>query len=89
MEKKSRISDCGLRDLRKTRGEIRMPVLIGLILIILLVTGHYGQAGTLSFRPAGLERTLFSKRFHSLTISGSVPEGAQIYHQSSFADQGI
>jgi hypothetical protein len=78
MKKKLGIGDCGLRDLRKTRGEIRIPVLIGLILIGLLVTGHYGQAATLSFQPAGLERTLFSKRFHSLTISGSAPEGAQI-----------
>ena len=78
MKKKLGIADGGWRDLRKIRGKIRIPVLIGLILIGLLVTGHYGQAATLSFQPAGLERTLFSKRFHSLTISGSAPEGAQI-----------
>ena len=44
MKKKLGIGIGGLRDLRKTRGEIRIPVLIGLILIGLLVTGQYGQA---------------------------------------------
>ncbi|MGC1405072.1 MAG: TIGR02186 family protein, partial [Thermodesulfobacteriota bacterium] len=73
-----RISDCGVRVLRKTPGEIRIPILIGLILMGLLVSSHYGQAGTLSFQPSGLERTLFSKRFHTLTISGSASEGDKI-----------
>jgi hypothetical protein len=45
---------------------------------VLVVTSQTGQAGTLSFQPAGLERTLLSKRFQPLTITGPVPEGAQI-----------
>lgn len=63
---------------RACHGGLKVPALIVLILLVLLVTSHYGQAGTLSFQPAGLERTLFSKRFHTLTVSGQVPEGAQI-----------
>ncbi|MBI5605548.1 MAG: TIGR02186 family protein [Deltaproteobacteria bacterium] len=105
MEKKLRIADCGLRNLKRSQVPVKVqgsrfkvqgseksnlifsgvylwglkvPALIGLGLIILLVTGHFAQAGTLTFQPAGLERTLFSKRFHDLTISGSAPEGAQI-----------
>ena len=50
----------------------------GLIFILLLLPAPDGQAGTLSFQPAGLERTLFSKRFHQLTISGPVAEGSRI-----------
>ena len=46
--------------------------------MVLLVTSQFGQAGTLRFEPAGLERTLFSNRFQTLTISGSAPEGAQV-----------
>jgi uncharacterized protein (TIGR02186 family) len=57
---------------------LRVPASISLIIIVLLATSYYGQAGTLTFQPAGLERTLFSKRFHTLTISGTAPEDAQI-----------
>ncbi|MGC1403165.1 MAG: hypothetical protein WA974_09585, partial [Thermodesulfobacteriota bacterium] len=46
---------------------LKVAALMGLALIVLLTTSHYGPAGTLSFQPAGLERTLFSKRFHTLT----------------------
>jgi uncharacterized protein (TIGR02186 family) len=42
------------------------------------ISTHPAQAGTLTFQPAGLERTLFSKRFHQMTISGTVPEGSQV-----------
>lgn len=56
----------------------RVLALTGLIFIVLLVTSPTGQAGTLSFQPAGLERTLLSKRSQPLTITGPVPEGAQI-----------
>jgi hypothetical protein len=53
--------------------------LIGvLVLFFLFISAPHGQAGTLNFQPAGLERTLFSKRFHQLTISGTVAEGSQI-----------
>lgn len=52
--------------------------LMSFFLLFLLVPGSYGQAGPLSFQPVSLERTLISKRFQDLTISGPVPEGAQI-----------
>ena len=58
---------------------LSLPVVIGgLLLFLFLLLPPYGQAGILSFQPAGLERTLFSKRFHQLTISGPVAEGTQI-----------
>ncbi len=72
----SRSGGAGLKNIRF--GWLRVPASIGLILMVLLATSYYGQAGTLTFQPAGLERTLFSKRFHTLTISGAAPEGAQI-----------
>ena len=61
------------------RKNLSLSIIIGgLLLFCLLVTSHYGQAGNLTFQPAGLERTLFSKRFQGLTINGSAKEGAQI-----------
>jgi hypothetical protein len=50
----------------------------GLALFFLFMAGPHGHAGALTFQPAGLERTLFSKRFQPLTVSGSVPEGSQV-----------
>jgi hypothetical protein len=38
----------------------------------------FGWAAVLEFQPASLERTLFSKKNHTLTIMGSVPEGSQV-----------
>lgn len=56
-----------------------LHLLIGaLIGSFFLISASLGQAGTLTFQPAGLERTLFSKRFHQMTISGTVPEGSQV-----------
>lgn len=56
----------------------RVLAISSLIFIMLLAVSPDGQAGSLTFQPAGLERTLFSKRFQTLTITGPVPEGAQI-----------
>lgn len=57
---------------------IRALAITSLIFVVLLAIIPDGQAGNLTFQPAGLERTLFSKRFQTLTITGPVPEGAQI-----------
>ena len=53
-------------------------LLSSLVFCFLFLSAPQGQAGALNFQPAGLERTLFSKRFHQLTVSGTVPEGAQV-----------
>ena len=45
---------------------------------LISVSSDCGLAGTLNFQPQSLERTLFSKRFNNLTISGPTPEGCQI-----------
>ena len=49
-----------------------------LIAFTILLGFDCGLAGTLNFQPQSLERTLFSKRFNDLTISGPTPEGCQI-----------
>ncbi len=38
----------------------------------------WGAAETLQLEPPSLERTLFSKPFHTLTITGPCPEGCQV-----------
>jgi uncharacterized protein (TIGR02186 family) len=53
-------------------------IIVSLAFCLLLMPASYGQAGTLTFQPASLERTLLSKRFQPLTINGTVPEGSQV-----------
>jgi Putative transmembrane protein (Alph_Pro_TM) len=50
------------------------------VFIVLFILGSpvSGTAGTLTCQPPALERTLFSKRFHTITFTGPAPEGSQI-----------
>jgi hypothetical protein len=50
------------------------------LFIVLFILGSpvLGTAGTLGCQPASLERTLFSKRFHTMTFTGAAPDGCEI-----------
>jgi uncharacterized protein (TIGR02186 family) len=53
-------------------------LIFGSALCFLFVAAPQGNTEEITFQPAGLERTLFSKRFQQLTIHGTAPEGSQI-----------
>jgi hypothetical protein len=59
--------------------KIFRPAMAGLIAALFIgEAAGFGWAAVLEFQPASLERTLFSKKNHTLTIMGSVPEGSQV-----------
>ena len=57
---------------------VKHLLISGLVLCLLFVAAPQGNTEEITFQPAGLERTLFSKRFQPLTIKGTAPEGSQI-----------
>ena len=52
--------------------------LFSMIVFWLSPSTDFALARSLQFQPSRLERTLFSEKFHTLTITGQVPEGAGI-----------
>jgi hypothetical protein len=59
-------------------GGFRPGFSVGLIALFIWGSSVYGSAAALTCQPPWLERTLFSKRFHTVTFTGPAPEGCQI-----------
>ncbi len=60
------------------KGLFGLGFLAGLIALLLGEGSGFGSVGTVKCLPPSLERTLFSKKSHPMTISGEVPGGAEV-----------